>query len=213
MNELWNELAASGGVTLSPQQHDLLNRYLDGLIEKNQVMNLTRITDRPGAEIKHVADALTLLPHLPAAAGRRSLLQVADVGTGGGIPGVILAIARPDTIVTLIDATKKKLDAVQGICEAIGVKNVRTVHSRAADVGLTFDVVVARAVGELQTLVDWCHGLLRPKSAMLAMKGPRAVEELEAAGRLIRKLRMTAEIIDVARPELPGHVIVKLKAR
>src|ERR1700712_3799954 len=101
MNALWNELASAADITLSVGQVERLDRYLDGLIEKNKLMNLTRITDRVEAEIKHVADALTLLPHLPKAAGRRSLLQIADVGTGGGIPGVILAIARPDTIVTL----------------------------------------------------------------------------------------------------------------
>lgn len=213
MTDLWTELAASGGVTLSPAQLANLDRYLDLLIERNETMNLTRITDRQQAQLKHVADALTLLPHLPPAAGRRSLLQIADVGTGGGIPGAILAIARPDAIVTLIDATKKKLDAVQAICDELGIKNIRTLHSRAADVTETYDVVVARAVGGLQTLVEWCHTLLRPGSVLLAMKGPKAIEELAAADRTIRKRRLTAEIIDVARAELPGYVIVKLKKR
>lgn len=212
-NSLWTELAAAADVTLSSAQVGQLDAYIDRLIERNQVMNLTRITDRADAEVRHVADALTLLPHLPKAAGRRSLIQIADVGTGGGVPGAILAIARPDAIVTLIDATNKKLDAVADICQSVGVKNVRMIHSRAADVRLTFDVVTARAVGALQPLVDWCHGLLKPGAVLLAMKGPKAAEELTAAERTIRLRRLSAEVIDVNQPALPGHVIVKLTKR
>ena len=213
MNPLWTELAAAADVTLSEEQIGQLDAYITRLIEKNEVMNLTRITDRADAEIKHIADALTLLPYIPKAAGRRSLIQIADVGTGGGVPGAILAIARPDTIVTLIDATNKKLDAVADICQSVGVKNVRMIHSRAADVQLTFDVVTARAVGALQPLVEWCHGLLKPGNVLLAMKGPKAAEELIAAERTMRRRRLSAEVIEVHQPLLPGHVIVKLTKR
>ena len=103
--ELWNELAKRAGLTLSPEQHALLSRYIDLLIEANQTMNLTRIATREAAEIGHVGDSLTLLPFLPKTAHR-----LADVGSGGGVPGIPLAIARPDAQVRLIESTKKKAD-------------------------------------------------------------------------------------------------------
>src|SRR5215217_1951563 len=103
MNALWNDLTARAGVTLSDEQHALLSRYLDLLLAANATMNLTRITDRAAAEVQHVGDSLTLLPFLPKDAHR-----LADVGTGGGVPGIPLAIVRPDARVLLIESTKKK---------------------------------------------------------------------------------------------------------
>src|SRR5687768_3464467 len=103
MNPLWNDLGARAGVTLTDAQHAQLARYLDLLFEANARMNLTRIADRATAEIQHVGDALTVLPFLPKAGHR-----LADVGSGGGVPGIPLAIVRPDVQVMLIEATKKK---------------------------------------------------------------------------------------------------------
>src|SRR3954452_22814581 len=103
MNALWNELASRARLSLTESQHSLLARYLDLLLEANQRMNLTRIADRAAAEVQHVGDALTVLPFLP-----QDAFRLADVGSGGGIPGVILAIARPDAKVVLLEATKKK---------------------------------------------------------------------------------------------------------
>ena len=108
MNDLWNQLAARANLALTPEQHAVLNRYLDLLLEANRTMNLTRITDRAAAELQHVGDALTVLPFLPPTPHR-----LADVGTGGGVPGVPLAIARPDARVVLIEATKKKAAFLQ----------------------------------------------------------------------------------------------------
>src|ERR1700760_4728861 len=103
MNSLWNQLAQRASITLDPAQHDRLARYLDLLLAGNEKMNLTRITDRAEAEIHHIGDALTVLPFLPAGS-----ISLADVGTGGGVPGIPLAIVRPDISVLLIESTKKK---------------------------------------------------------------------------------------------------------
>src|SRR3954471_21910859 len=99
MNRLWNDLAARGGVGLSAEQAGRLSRYLDLLAEANATMNLTRIVDRPTAEVQHVGDALTVLPFLPPGPHR-----LADVGSGGGVPGVPLAVARPDVQILLIES-------------------------------------------------------------------------------------------------------------
>ena len=98
---LWSELAARAGVTLTAGQLDRLSRYLDLLLDANRTMNLTRIVDRRSAEVQHVGDALTLLPLLPPGPHR-----LADVGSGGGVPGIPLAVARPDAQVLLIESTK-----------------------------------------------------------------------------------------------------------
>ena len=106
-------------------------------------MNLTRITDRAEAEVRHVADALTLLRFLPPSNART--LRIADVGTGGGVPGVPIAIARPDSQITLIDSTKKKLDAIDAMLVAAGVNNAETLHARMESVDSKFDVILSRA--------------------------------------------------------------------
>src|SRR4051794_31430954 len=103
MLNLWQDLALRAGINVSEAQIQLLHRYLDLLIAGNQRMNLTRITDRAAAEVQHVGDALTLLPFLPGTSHR-----LADVGSGGGVPGIPLAIVRPDAQVTLVESTKKK---------------------------------------------------------------------------------------------------------
>src|SRR5204863_5606249 len=96
-------LAARAEVALSAEQHERLSRYLDLLAEANTRMNLTRITDRSAAEVSHVGDALTVLPFLPKGGHR-----LVDVGSGGGVPGIPLAIVRPDIEVILLEATQKK---------------------------------------------------------------------------------------------------------
>jgi 16S rRNA (guanine527-N7)-methyltransferase len=204
-NPLWDRLAQRASIALSDAQHAQLHRFLDLLIETNERINLTRIVDRADAEVRHVADALSILPWLGTPR------TVADVGTGGGVPGVPLAIALPGTRVTLIDSTKKKLDAVMAIVHQLGLTNVEAVHTRIEAHDRKYDVVVARAVAELNVLVDWCDPLLHGKSVLLAMKGPKAQEELDAARPMLqrRKLRAGIDVIDA--PELPGHVVVRVE--
>lgn len=202
MNELWNTLAARGNVTLDSNQHDRLSKYLDLLIETNATMNLTRITDRAAAEVQHVGDALTLLPYLPA-----GNISLADVGTGGGVPGIPLAIARPDISVTLIESTRKKAVFLERAATELGLTNLRVTAERAEDVGMselreTFDVAVARAVATLDWLAEWCMPLVKVKGKALAMKGKRAAEELPAAARAIRLVGGGTPITHPV--ELPG---------
>jgi 16S rRNA (guanine527-N7)-methyltransferase len=208
--DLWTRLADAAGRTLSPAQVAALDGYLDLLLEANQRMNLTRIDDRGSAEIEHVADALSLLRHLPA--GRR----VADVGSGGGVPGLPLAIVCPEREVTLIDSTGKKVDFLRRTADALGMGNVRTLAARAEDVGRgaareSFDVVVCRAVSEVVWLAEWCLPLLKVGGTLLAMKGPKAAEELARAGEAIRRIGGgRSEILPVDCPELPGRSILRI---
>jgi len=211
MNELWNTLAARGNLTLDAGQHDKLGRYLDCLAAANEMMNLTRITDRPAAEIHHVGDALTLLPFLPAGP-----LRLADVGSGGGVPGLPLAIVRPELDVWLVEATKKKAAFLEKAAAELGLGNVHVLALRAEEVGQfehreAFDVAAARAVATLDWLAEWCLPLLKLKGKMLAMKGKRAAEELPAATIAIRLLGGGKPIVHpIELPDTDSHVVIEI---
>jgi 16S rRNA (guanine527-N7)-methyltransferase len=210
-NELWNSLASRASLRLSQEQHDKLARYLDLLIEANKTMNLTRITERGEAEIHHVGDSLTLLPFLPT-----GNISIADVGSGGGVPGIPLAIARPDAQFLLIESTKKKAAFLERAIAELQLPNVRVVGQRAEDIGQsgrrqTFDVAIARAVATLDWLAEWLLPLVKVGGKALAMKGKRAADELPAADRAIRLLGGGTPISHAV--DLPGtdsHVIIEI---
>jgi 16S rRNA (guanine527-N7)-methyltransferase len=185
----------------------LLDRYLDLLLSANQRMNLTRITDREQARVQHIADACTLLPHLPAGPHR-----LADVGSGGGVPGIPLAIARPDISVTLIESVAKKAAFLEETTAALGLPNVTIWRGRAEDWrGQRFDVVAVRAVAPMARLLDWCRPLVAPGGKLLAMKGPKLAEELEAAAGVIDHQGASMAVQPVAHEGLAGHVIAEVR--
>jgi 16S rRNA (guanine527-N7)-methyltransferase len=212
MSELWNELAAKADLALSPGQHNQLDRYIDLLLEANQRMNLTRIADRAAAEVQHVGDALTVLPFLP-----KETFRLVDVGSGGGVPGVILAIARPDAKVVLLEATKKKAAFLQEVVTKLELANVKVLPERAetaarGELRESRDVAVARAVGAMDFLVEWCLPLVKKGGVMLAMKGARIVDELPAAKRAINLLgggNPTVHPVDL--PGTEHRVIVEIR--
>ena len=202
ITDLWTTLAARGGVSLSERQRQQLSIYLDLLLTANAIMNLTRITDRAAAEVQHVGDALTLLPFIP-----EGQISIADLGSGGGVPGLPLAIARPDAAVTLIESTKKKAAFLANAAKELGLENVRVLGQRAEEVGRSdaresFDIAVARAVATLDWLAEWCLPLTKVGGKMLAMKGKRAAEELPTASRAIRTLGGGETVVHPI--ELPG---------
>jgi 16S rRNA (guanine527-N7)-methyltransferase len=212
---LWTTLARDSGRELSDSQINRLEIYLDQLIAANKVMNLTRITDRTQAQLSHVADALTLLKHIPAGT---SLL--ADVGSGGGVPGMVLAIALPETRVVLIESTQKKARFLADTATVLGLENLSVRAIRAEEAGRgdlreACDVVTARAVGAMVFLVEWCLPLVKVGGKLLAMKGPRLAEELPAARTAIRLLGGADGVVHpvTGLPEASGHVICEVVKR
>jgi 16S rRNA (guanine527-N7)-methyltransferase len=211
VTELWPALARRANLELSADQLAQLDRYLDLLLEANQKMNLTRITDRAAAEVQHVGDALTLLPFLGPGE-----IRIADVGSGGGVPGIPLAITRPDATVLLIESTKKKAAFLRQAIEALDLKNASVSEWRAEDVARSnnrenFDVTIARAVATMDWLAEWCLPLTKTGGKFLAMKGPKVADELPQARKAI-KLAGGGEPI-VHPVDLPGtehRVIVEI---
>src|SRR5438552_5499369 len=174
MHALWIELALRAEMNLSEKQHQLLSTYIDLLLDANRHMNLTRIDTREQAEILHVGDALTLLPHVPA-----GQLQLADVGSGGGIPGIPLAIVRPEISMTLFESTQKKAGFLSDAMKQLGLTNVTVIARRVEDEAReapareSFAIVTARALAQMNVLAEWCLPLVKVGGKLLAMKGAK----------------------------------------
>jgi 16S rRNA (guanine527-N7)-methyltransferase len=214
LNPLWQQLADRASITLSQRQLDQFSHFLNLLLAANKEMNLTRIDTLAEAEVGHIGDSLTLLPFLP-----KSSFSLADVGSGGGVPGIPVAIARPDAKVTLIEATQKKALFLENAARQIGLTNVRVSTHRAEDEAHgpsreSFDIVTARALAAMNVLAEWCLPLVKVGGKLLAMKGGKIAEELPAAARAIRMLGGAEAVVHPAN--LPGaqyHVIVEVMKR
>lgn len=184
------QAAAEQGISLTDGQLEKFAVYYDFLLEYNGKVNLTRITEPLDVAVKHFADSLSLLPTGWLPAGGR----VADVGTGAGFPGIPLAIMRPDLQVVLVDSLRKRTAFLSEAVQKLALPNVTVVWSRAEDLGRDpefrerFEIVLARAVAELNVLAELCLPLAKPGGAFVAMKGPKAEEELARATAAIRLL-------------------------
>lgn len=184
------------GIDLDESQLDVLWRYGVMLRERNEHVNLTSVTTPEGILTVHMLDSLTLVPHLGDAN------RVVDVGTGGGFPGIPLAVACPQRRFTLIDGTQKKIRFVAESIEALGIRNAQAIAARGESFlgEKNFDVVVARAVGNLADLLHNAGPLLAPGGRLLAMKGKSPEDEVAALPRGWR-----AEITKLVVPGLDAE--------
>ena len=171
---LLRELTAEYGVSVDAAACERLDRYAELLVEWNQKMNLTAITDPIGITVKHFADSLAAVPLLPEKQG----ISLIDVGTGAGFPGIPLAIVRPDIQLTLLDSLNKRLVFLETVCRELEIP-VQRVHARAEEGGRKpelreqFDVATARAVAALPVLLEYTRiSPLYPLSIMQSRARP-----------------------------------------
>lgn len=207
------ESAKNIAVTLNEVQAQQFSRYFDLLREWNQRINLTAIVDEQGVLLRHFIDSLTVLRALPEAINMLNSMQslrVIDIGTGAGFPGIPLKIARPDLEVTLVDGTAKKLRFCDEVIAQLGLRNIQTLQGRAEDLGHenehreAYDVVVARAVAPLPTLLEYLLPLTHIGGCCVAMKGSEAEVETAQAAPAITKLGGQLKRVEqVALPGLP----------
>lgn len=201
------------GCTLDDAAWERIAAFVAALLEENQHLNLTGAKSDEELWRTHVADSLALLPHLVPLTPGAAL----DIGTGGGLPGLVLACALPATTWTLLDSTHKKIDAVGRIAARIGLANVRAVWGRGellakAELASRFDVVTARAVAELSELVMLASKLLRPGGVAWFYKTTTALErEFPPTGAAAHKAGMRwIATHDYTLPgEHPGRVLVR----
>jgi 16S rRNA (guanine527-N7)-methyltransferase len=188
---------------LSPERLLKAYRHLELLKKWNQAFNLTAITDFDEMWIKHVLDSLAILPHLPDTE-KFPALKFLDVGTGGGFPGVPLAIARPGWQFFLLDSNAKKIKFLTQIKIALGLNNIFPIHARVecfdlnkldfkTETDFKFDGILSRAFASLKNMTDQTQHLLAQNGKFYALKGPE--EEATPEGKILE-----ADI----RLEIPG---------
>lgn len=192
---------AALGIALTGPMLDALDQYAEILVEYNQKVNLTAITDPEGIEDKHFADSL-LLANLPETAGK-----LVDVGTGAGFPGVVAKIFKPELQLTLMEPTGKRVEFLKYVCAQLGLSGVEFAKERAEEAARKvwreqFDVATARGVAALPMLSEYCLPLVKVGGVFLAMKGPGAAEELAESGGALKKLGGKGS--GVAEFHLPG---------
>jgi 16S rRNA (guanine527-N7)-methyltransferase len=202
--------AKSLGVALDAAQTARLDAYLDAVLDVNRTLNLTSVRDRGDAVVRHLLDSLSIVPAWHALAGAAPPRRVLDLGTGGGFPGAVLAVAWPESRVLLIDGTGKKARAVAGCLGRAGVTNAEALQARGTDLPKTrpaarasFDLCVARAVGPAAELVRELAPLVAAGGRIVLMKGPNtAADEIAGGEREARRCGLVAESARTA--DVPG---------
>ena len=186
--QLLTDCAAAYGVEVTSSLAERLDIYACLLTEWNEKMNLTAITDPTGIVVKHFTDSLLAAPLLPTGA-----FSLIDVGTGAGFPGVPLALLREDCTLTLLDSLNKRLIFLEAVCRELGL-TATLIHARAEEGGRRpdlrekYDVATARAGAALPTLCEYCLPFVKVGGRFLALKGPDADREQEAAVRAVALL-------------------------
>ncbi len=186
--ELLKRAAAEVSVEVDDRLAERLDAYAALLVEWNQKMNLTAITDPTDLVIKHFVDSLSAAKGLPE--GEFSLI---DVGTGAGFPGVPLALLREDCHLTLLDSLQKRLTFLETVCRELGLP-ATCIHARAEEGGRRtelrerFDVATARAVASLPVLCEYCLPYLRVGGRFIAMKGPDGEQEVSRSEQALKLL-------------------------
>ena len=191
------QAAQTLGLSLNDTQLSQLLDYL-GLIQKwNKVYNLTAVRDPQAMLVQHLVDSLSLLPPLRRHAQGR-MLRLMDVGSGGGLPGVVLAICQPELDVSCVDAVAKKACFIQQVAAELKLPNLRGIHSRVEALQVpAFDLITSRAFASLKDFTDLTRQHLKPDAIWLAMKGQHPAEE-------IAELPADVEVFHVEPLQVPG---------
>ena len=178
------------GLEITQELIEKLEIYAKELKEWNEKINLTAIKDDEGIAIKHFIDSLMFLKYVDIPENSK----IIDVGTGAGFPGLVIAAARSDVKVTLLDSTGKKLKVVADIAEKMGLKNYEILNMRAEEAGQKkeyreqFDFATARAVAELRVLSEYCLPFVKKDGYFVSMKGALAELEIENAENALKVL-------------------------
>lgn len=204
--DLLDSGCAELGITLSVRQKEQFFRYYELLVEWNQVMNLTAITEMPEVVEKHFLDSLLMVLALPEI--QTASWNCIDVGTGAGFPGIPLKIVFPNLNLVLLDSLNKRVKFLNTVIEELGLTEIHAIHGRAEDFGRNkeyreqFDLCVSRAVANMATLLEYCVPFVKKGGLCMPYKSGKVEEEANAAKGSAEKLG--AEIKEILVHRLPG---------
>ena len=195
-------LFSSQNIQLSDAQAEQFNNYAELLVEWNQKINLTAITEPQEIEEKHFLDSCLPFADIDIP----KFASVVDVGTGAGFPGIPLKIIRPDIGLTLVDSLQKRITFLETCCAQLGVV-AKTIHGRAEELGRSdmresFDIATARAVARLSVLCEYCLPFVKVGGVFVALKGRDCAEEIRLAYTAIKT--MGGEILKTVEYSLPS---------
>lgn len=187
------------GLSLTDTQVDRLIQYLTLLEKWNKVYNLTAIRDPKEMLIKHLLDSLAVVPHITSE-------RIIDVGTGGGLPGIPLAICFPDKTVDLLDSNSKKTRFLIQAKAELGLVNSQVIHDRVENYQpkLGYDAVISRAFASMQDMLHWTDHLLAENGVWWAMKAQQEFEDLKTLPGLV----VIEEMIQLKIPGLDAQRIL-----
>ncbi|ADQ59921.1 16S rRNA (guanine(527)-N(7))-methyltransferase RsmG [Lactobacillus amylovorus] len=177
---------------LTDKQKQQFKLYFKMLIEVNEHVNLTRITEEDEVYLKHFYDSIT--PLFTFGAVFKDGATLCDVGAGAGFPSIPLKILKPGLKVTIVDSLQKRLNFLKDLISELGLTDVELVHGRAEDVGQNklyrerFDIVTARAVARMSVLSEYCLPLVKKGGYFVALKGPKAEDELDDGKKALEVL-------------------------
>lgn len=182
---------------LSDEQQLQLLYYLQQLLFWNKAYNLTAIKDDQQALIKHIFDSLSIVPFLPAG-------DLLDIGTGAGLPAVIVAICQPQRAVTALDSNQKKIRFIKQVASELGLKNLTPVASRIEAHAGTYQVITSRAFASLVDFVTHSQSKLADNGIICAMKGVEPVDEIQA---LQNEWQINTQVLTVPELHESRHLI------
>ncbi len=211
--EKMQEKSKDLGVCFSVKQTEQFFEYMNLLIEWNEKMNLTAITEPEEIILKHFIDSITILKDI------EDNSKIVDVGTGAGFPGIPLSIMNPTLKITLVDSLNKRLIFLQEVVNKLNLKNIEIVHARAEEFGQNkkyrecFDISTSRAVANLSTLSEYLIPLVKVNGKVISMKAADAINEINDAKKAIEILG--GKIENIEEFNLPqsdiGRTIITIK--
>lgn len=209
------EEANKNDIEVNDEQLENLYKYMTGIIDWNDKVNVTAITEERLFIVKHFVDSLVINQYLQ---GKESII---DIGTGGGFPGIPLKILNKEKRFTLIDSVNKKLNVIRDLTEKIGLEKLEIIHTRAEDLASkkeyreSYDVATTRAVSNLSTILEYMLPFIKVGGIAICMKGPNYKDELKEAQKAIELLGGKLEKIETfhVEDEMERNIIIIKKVK
>lgn len=208
--------ASANRIMLNEKQSELFYRYMEILLEWNQKMNLTAITNQEEIILKHFIDCITILPYF------NEKDKMIDIGTGAGFPGIPIKIMREDIEVVLMDSLNKRIKFLDEVIIKLGLNSISTIHARAEELAKDkkqreqYDIVTSRAVAKLNTLVEYMLPFVKLGGKCICMKSNNIEEELEEAKKAIKVLGGEVEEIEevsLANSDITRKIVIIKKIK